>query len=410
MDNELEEQAPDEQTQDQNQEPTSPSLPTSGFARSMGGRLGAKSEELAAERLAATTAARGLGSTALGSAGAGATAVAGTEAVGAGAAIAGIGTTVAIIFFVVLVIIILLVGLIFVLKLLHPFSGGDGTPPEGPSVSITPAPSPFTPIPGLTLKLTANTRVNFGNPILYDIEVAYSGDEKITISDPLSNLDQARTPNSNSRQSGNTITWLIEENTPHRIEGKLRRFTFSLVAYPTNDNITIKNQVFATSAGTPTPTGGGGEETPTANMCTSLNTPAALYTNRYTGNAVTNVNFGDPTCDFAGNLAQRTDRLGQELNRLDPTNKSKWLVIAEGESTLSPNAANPVSTSGTAWGLYQMNPASKRAPSPYDKGDVVWRKQIENAINYNNKELKPKGWTFCYWAVARRNGYTTSCP
>lgn len=128
-------------------------------------------------------------------------------------------------------------------------------------------------------------------------------------------------------------------------------------------------------------------------------------------------NFGDPTCELAqatttpfsafypvdptprtrtGNIQAL---LKTDLNQLDPANADKWQGIALCESGYDPNAVADAVNS-TAYGLFQMAGGSV-GNGRYDKGDVQWRAQTSNAIDYNNKVLRPLGLTWKYWECAK---------
>ncbi|OGH31139.1 MAG: hypothetical protein A3J69_02810 [Candidatus Levybacteria bacterium RIFCSPHIGHO2_02_FULL_42_12] len=108
-------------------------------------------------------------------------------------------------------------------------------------------------------------------------------------------------------------------------------------------------------------------------------------------------NFGDPSCTMRKNPTILTNTLRQH----DPKNASKWIIIASCESDYSPNAYNPRSTSGTAWGLFQMG---RGLNGIYDHGDVEWNLQTTNAINYNNTLIN-SNIGFEYWACAFTYGF-----
>jgi hypothetical protein len=98
------------------------------------------------------------------------------------------------------------------------------------------------------------------------------------------------------------------------------------------------------------------------------------------------LNFGDPNCEVTnvyGNPAHR-DLMYNYIKNLDPQNATLWFdCIAYGESSWDANAYLAASTSGYgAYGLFQMNP-SGHGVNQYDAGDVDWRQQVQNAINYN---------------------------
>ena len=113
---------------------------------------------------------------------------------------------------------------------------------------------------------------------------------------------------------------------------------------------------------------------------------------KYTLNNPMKKNFGDPNCDFT------KDGLSKLLKELDPKNADKWFnKIVPCESKYNPNAYAPFSHSpdpaGT-WGLYQMG---RGLNGKNDHGDVEWKLQTSNAVNYN----KGIGGTFSYWGCNR---------
>ena len=112
-------------------------------------------------------------------------------------------------------------------------------------------------------------------------------------------------------------------------------------------------------------------------------------------------NFGDPNCNFS------PEALAQHLQSLDPVNWEKYYDIAfiEGGYAFKPLSYNPSSTSGSAWGLYQMGHEAypnlgipRQMNTQYDRGDVEWHLQASNAVNYNNELSDSLKW--CYWAAA----------
>lgn len=119
----------------------------------------------------------------------------------------------------------------------------------------------------------------------------------------------------------------------------------------------------------------------------------------YVLNNACGFNFGDPLCDFS------VDRMRKLVMQLDPVNYKAWTeTIIPSESSYNPNAYNPNSTSGTAWGLLQMGhdawssppcavTLSRQMNTIYDRGDVIWNLQIYNAIQYN----MARGNDFKYW-------------
>lgn len=135
-------------------------------------------------------------------------------------------------------------------------------------------------------------------------------------------------------------------------------------------------------------------------------------------------NFGDQNCEFTrNNFAQAKNNLYNLIHQLDPGYEYIWFsVIIPQESGYDPNAwAPPVGTQAQlngsgAWGLLQMG-SSKNGNGQFDRGDVNWNTQMQNAITYNNNLNTGNygGWcppinsycpsnqpvTWCYWATAR---------
>ena len=126
-------------------------------------------------------------------------------------------------------------------------------------------------------------------------------------------------------------------------------------------------------------------------------------------------NFGDPGCDYANavrsqqgraafvervrnavilELEDQTDYCQANIDYVT-TVMVDQVAHCETGGTYNPNSYNPNSTSGHgAFGLFQMNPSEVNAP--YDKGDVRWQEQVENAIGrYYN-------YSAAYWACWNR--------
>ncbi len=139
------------------------------------------------------------------------------------------------------------------------------------------------------------------------------------------------------------------------------------------------------SAATPTAppqASGGGAGVPQPGQCDK----------KYKLNNPLKKNFGDPNCDFT------KDGLSKLLKELDPKNADKWFnKIIPCESEYNPNAYAPFSHSpdpaGT-WGLFQMG---RGRNGQYDHGDVEWKTQVRNAVQYN----KGIGGSFDYWGCNR---------
>ncbi len=106
-------------------------------------------------------------------------------------------------------------------------------------------------------------------------------------------------------------------------------------------------------------------------------------------------NFGDPECNI------NKDDLYNLLKIQDPDRADFWFhKVIPCESSYNPNEYNgqAVDEAG-AWGLYQMGRGKN---GEYDHGDVFWRTQTTNAVNYFRTVLNPKGISLGgYWACAR---------
>ncbi len=135
---------------------------------------------------------------------------------------------------------------------------------------------------------------------------------------------------------------------------------------------------------------------PSGNNC-----PLTRPPDGYTLDNPLGLNFGDPNCDFS------QSKLYDELKTIDPANADFWFyTVAACETTgYNPNGYNPISTSGSAWGLFQMGHQAYPAlgidlqmNTEYDRGDVIWSLQTSNAVNYNNALSAAQKWH--YWACA----------
>lgn len=110
-------------------------------------------------------------------------------------------------------------------------------------------------------------------------------------------------------------------------------------------------------------------------------------------------NFSDSACELTSSVTNisiaEKDLISQEIAKYDKVNVGKWMAIINCESHYHSHSFAPISTSGKgAYGLFQMNPKG-RGNGEYDAGDVNWRQQIYNAINYRNNVINGS-WN--YWA------------
>ena len=108
-------------------------------------------------------------------------------------------------------------------------------------------------------------------------------------------------------------------------------------------------------------------------------------------------NFVDPNCDYSE--SQLLDR----LRSLDPDNADYWFYrVVSCESRYNPNAFRHHIEAGEpdtpdpagAWGLFQMGRGKNGS---YDRGDVPWGEQIQNAVKYKDDV---NGGSFSYWGCA----------
>lgn len=103
-------------------------------------------------------------------------------------------------------------------------------------------------------------------------------------------------------------------------------------------------------------------------------------------------NFGDQNCNFT------KDKLASLIQQKDSTDFNEWFfVIAPCESGFNPDSYNPVSRSGSAWGLFQMGGGTNAGLNgQWDYGNVDWPIQTSNALNYHLY----KDPQFVYWACS----------
>lgn len=217
--------------------------------------------------------------------------------------------------------------------------------------------------------------------------------------------------------TGNTtITWHLMDNktaAATTTPGATQPVPGGLIAGPINETFTFTvqplvadNYVYniSTTATTVGATNGGnadvGYVAPTTDNCLGKSQD---YTNdlaKLTKNGLPAKNFGDPKCDFTKDALFAL--LSQQEGDANPT-KSKefatiWFsTIIIGESSYNPNIwAPPVGQQaaldgGGAWGLAQMGsstppflpPPAKGQNGIYDRGDLNWQLQTDNAIKYN---------------------------
>ncbi|MEK7605000.1 MAG: hypothetical protein AAB478_00555 [Patescibacteria group bacterium] len=131
-------------------------------------------------------------------------------------------------------------------------------------------------------------------------------------------------------------------------------------------------------------------------------------------------NFGDPDCELAQSQRISYDFNGRHwsnvpkamvdlLKQLDPAGVGYWIGISACEAPgFDPNNVS-VAVNGSAYGLFQMGSRfvnGQESPfgegvglnGQYDRGDVNWKTQVSNAVNYHLKNLGG-GWG--YWECAK---------
>lgn len=298
--------------------------------------------------------------------------------------------------------ILVVFGIIFLFVFLIVFTGGGlGPGGLGPGTTPSPTPPPIAgtpspaPIAGLTIQKsgplgeTNEFSVNNGEDISYTIKVTYkvtyAGNQDVSIRDDISpntSLVSASGINRSEREGSKvkTVIWPLKENVPKTATDTQKTYEFTLIVRPNNENITVTNRAYATISADVS--------------CAGIYLPDIEILKQH---GETLQNFGDPLCT----LKKDTNKIAASLNNLDPQNAAKWFIILGCESTYSPNAFNPQSTGGTAWGLMQMHKEGK-GNGPYDRGDIPWEQQLSNGINYNKNVI---GGSFRYWGCAEKNGF-----
>lgn len=155
-----------------------------------------------------------------------------------------------------------------------------------------------------------------------------------------------------------------------------------------------------------------------SNPAPNISTCNGVYTlsgGQHDGN-----NFGDPDCQLAQSQRISYDFNGKHwgnvpkalvdlLKQLDPAGVGYWIGISACEAPgFDPNNVS-VAVNGNAYGLFQMGARfvnGQESPfgegvglnGQYDRGDVNWKTQVSNAVNYHLKNLSG-GWG--YWECAK---------
>lgn len=235
-------------------------------------------------------------------------------------------------------------------------------------------------IPGFNVEITATDAENGG---FSEVTVTITHDP--SIAPPIENIELYDTPPANL-QFVNTTGILKDTSGPQHVwslSEPANQRSFKIIVRTDSIDVeipyTISTRQIAAAGSAPTASNCGGIYNPTKNPL--------------------NANFGDPACTF-----NRND-FHKKLKELDPTQADIWYQIASCETggTYDSNAFNPVSTSGTAWGLFQMGHEAypqynipRQMNTQYDRGDVEWNTQASNAVTYNRQI----GGSFAYWACS----------
>ena len=354
-----------------------------GFGKS-GGKAGAKVAAQGGEKVVAQAAVRG-----------GAVALFSNPVV--------LGILAAIVFIIIVIVIIVSI-----------FGGKKGTEQQ-----TTASP--------LTLQKTGPATAAMGQELTYTITAKYAGRaQDVVITDPLPvGTDYvSSTPPGVYDIVQRKVTW-----TASQLYVPLTNpisMPVTLVLRSTQDNLNVINKATATViGGFPEGAGGGapqeGYVPPNAIDC------GGKYRALMDKNRFLKTNFGDPGC--TPNIKEEIDKRFREK---DPANADWWFQVAKCESGYGPNTWRDPDTvthtpdAGGAWGLVQTGSSIIAEPESlytnskgrgsvqlenlkqlpglpggtwghggeFDRGDVNWEKQVDNAIELFKK--RGKG----YWACA----------
>jgi hypothetical protein len=179
-----------------------------------------------------------------------------------------------------------------------------------------------------------------------------------------------------------TITWKATENK------FVSPGSYTITLKATIDNKYVVNVIKGEA--TPGDTGTGtaaGYVAPNDNTCGG----------KYNLNNAIHKNFGDPSCDAT------PEKIMAMIKQKDPANAAFLTALIPCESSYNPNAYNPRARDPQgAWGLFQIGSSTPQGQAPpgtmrdgydtFDRGDVNWQLQIDNAI----KLYKDRGKG--YWA------------
>lgn len=252
---------------------------------------------------------------------------------------------------------------------------------------------PVSDNPLLTLNKTGTEKANVGEDIKYTLTVTYlgTGTASAQISDKIPDGTQFKeSPDGKleSESERDIVKWDLKDLAPN----KARLLTFTVTS--TRDKVWAVNQanaLFQTFPIIP-----GGNELPNDNDCNGKYSPADIWLRSPLRN------FGDPACSMT------KDGLAQLLKQLDPEYAYWWfneLITCESVPDYNPNSYSsweelgsyPETDRSGVWGLFSMGRGKN---GQYDRGDVPWQQQVNNAITYKNNRAEAGLNPFSYWACS----------
>ena len=288
--------------------------------------------------------------------------------------------------------VIILILIIICAILLMVISQSDDTGAGGGGGSVPVPNQSANPIPGFTITLSSeNTQVDQGDLMIYTVNITYSAPDKFSTITVFNDIPTG------TEYVTTTGGIAVYDPAINRASWSLSNVdnqdTFSFVLKATQNDILVRNMVYATQAGT---SSGGGESTlPTAENCNgayTLDNPVG--------------NFGDPDCYFAENKEQAMSELYDLLKVEDPTNADNWylkVIPCESVPPYNPNSHSSSAAIGSpdaagVWGMYSMGRGKN---GQFDRGDVQWKLQTTNAATYG-KNLANLGLGLgAYWECWR---------
>lgn len=285
------------------------------------------------------------------------------------------------------------IGIVLIILLFFNKGSGSalsGSSSDSTSSSTTPGGTIKPGVPniiGFSIKITGpeavpNSSGGAFDPVVYTVTITY---DPTIAKVPLSSIEVYDDPPVNGvylETSGVLKTAPTGRVWPLSEDANKNGFTVTL--RPTNNDSYISYTVSArTIAG--------------AGIPANTTDCGSAYYKQYMDMTPDHLNFGDPNCEVvdAFNTPTARDTMYEQMTSIDPTYASIWyFCISYNESRWLPVAYLGASTSGQgAYGLFQMNPAG-RGNGQYDVGNVYWKDQMQNAVNYNNLVLNG---SFDYW-------------